>query len=99
MVTALICAPRHMIPGSARDAGHEYNGRGFGPAQLDQSSRSSAAIRGREQQLIDYYRGRGISTRYSRNRPGKSKPGAVYAGSARHVWTDIMDPSSRLAWT
>jgi hypothetical protein len=46
---------------AARDARHEYNDLGFGPAQLDQSSRSLAAIRGREQQLIDHYRSRGIS--------------------------------------
>lgn len=31
------------------------------PARLDQSSASSAAIRGREQQLIQSFRGQGIS--------------------------------------
>jgi hypothetical protein len=46
---------------AARDSGHAYNDLGFGPAQLDQSSESYAAIRGREQQLIDYYRGLGTS--------------------------------------
>jgi len=45
----------------ARDASHEYNDLGFGPAQLDKSSESYAAIRGREQQMIEYYRSRGIS--------------------------------------
>lgn len=40
---------------AARDASHAYNDLGFGPAQLDQSSASYAAIRGREQQLIDYF--------------------------------------------
>lgn len=43
-----------------RDAGHAYNGAGFGPAQLDQSG-SYSAIRGREQQLIEYYRDLGVS--------------------------------------
>ncbi|MFO1217585.1 MAG: RHS repeat-associated core domain-containing protein [Burkholderiaceae bacterium] len=36
-----------------RDASHHMNDKGFGPAVLDKSSRSSAAIRGREQQLTD----------------------------------------------
>jgi hypothetical protein len=44
-----------------RDSRHAYNARGFGPAQLDQSSTSAEAIRGREQQLINYYRDQGIS--------------------------------------
>jgi hypothetical protein len=39
-----------------RDASHERNTEGFGPAQLDQTSESSDAVRGREQQLIDYHR-------------------------------------------
>jgi hypothetical protein len=44
-----------------RDASHAYNDEGFGPAQLDQSSGSYPAIRGREQQMIDQYRGQGNS--------------------------------------
>ncbi len=36
-----------------RDAGHHMNNQGYGPAQLDKSSGNKAAIRGREQQLID----------------------------------------------
>jgi len=36
-----------------RDRAHHMNEEGYGPAELDQSSASSAAIRGREQQLID----------------------------------------------
>jgi hypothetical protein len=46
---------------ASRDAGHAYNDEGFGPAQLDQSSESYAAIRGREQQLIEYYQDLGVS--------------------------------------
>jgi hypothetical protein len=46
---------------AARDAGHVYTAEGFGPAELDQTSESYAAIRGREQQLIEYYREQGIS--------------------------------------
>jgi hypothetical protein len=38
---------------AARDAGHDYTNRGYGPAELDQSSANPDAIRGREQQLID----------------------------------------------
>ena len=38
---------------AARDAGHHMSDKGFGPAVLDKSSSNSAAIRGREQQLID----------------------------------------------
>jgi hypothetical protein len=37
----------------ARDRGHFMNKKGYGPAQLDQSSSDRAAIRGREQQLIE----------------------------------------------
>ena len=36
-----------------RDAGHHMTDQGFGPAQLDKSSGNKAAIRGREQQLIE----------------------------------------------
>lgn len=46
---------------AARDASHAYNDFGFGPAELDQTSDSYAAIRGREQQLIEYYQDQGIS--------------------------------------
>jgi len=42
---------------AARDRGHHVSRRGFGPAELDKSSTSRAAIRGREQQLIDAYGG------------------------------------------
>ncbi len=37
---------------AARDANHHMNEKGFGEAQLDKSSTSADAIRGREQQLI-----------------------------------------------
>ncbi len=36
-----------------RDAGHHMNREGYGPAVLDKSSSNSAAIRGREQQVIE----------------------------------------------
>jgi hypothetical protein len=36
-----------------RDVGHHKNAEGYGPARLDKSSTNRAAIRGREQQLID----------------------------------------------
>jgi hypothetical protein len=36
-----------------RDVSHHMNDKGFGPAMLDKSSSNAAAIRGREQQLID----------------------------------------------
>jgi hypothetical protein len=36
-----------------RDAGHHMNDKDFGPAVLDRSSSNGAAIRGREQQLIE----------------------------------------------
>ena len=48
-------APEDIV--SARDANHHMNDQGYGPAQLDQSSTNKAAIRGREQQLIDYHGG------------------------------------------
>ncbi len=41
-----------------RERNHHRNKDGFGPAKLDKSSKNRAAIRGREQQLIDYYRKR-----------------------------------------
>ena len=40
-----------------RDVNHHMNKDGYGPAILDKSSSSSAAIRGREQQLIDAHGG------------------------------------------
>lgn len=40
-----------------RDAKHHMNKKGYGPAILDKSSTNKNAIRGREQQLIDYYGG------------------------------------------
>lgn len=40
-----------------RDANHHRNQDGYGPAVLDKSSTNSAAIRGREQQLIDAHGG------------------------------------------
>jgi RHS repeat-associated protein len=36
-----------------RDASHHMNDKGFGPAALDKSTSNAAAIRGREQQLIE----------------------------------------------
>jgi hypothetical protein len=36
-----------------RDLGHHMTEQGYGPAQLDKSSSNRAAIRGREQQLIE----------------------------------------------
>ena len=45
----------------ARDSGHEYNQKGFGPAVLDKSSENYGAIRGREQQLIEFNRARGTA--------------------------------------
>ena len=40
-----------------RDRNHHMNDKGFGPAVLDKSSNNYAAIRGREQMLIDLYGG------------------------------------------
>lgn len=45
---------------SRRDSSHEYNSLGFGEAQLDVSTTSRNAIRGREQQLVDDYRSLGV---------------------------------------
>jgi len=44
-----------------RDSSHAYTAKGYGPATLDLSSTNGSAIRGREQQLIEYYRNLGIS--------------------------------------
>lgn len=38
---------------ATRDASHHMNQKGFGPAVLDSSSSNAAAIRGREQMLIE----------------------------------------------
>lgn len=40
-----------------RDRGHHMTEEGFGPAVLDMSTTSWAAVRGREQMLIDYHGG------------------------------------------
>jgi hypothetical protein len=48
--------PSRMTPEeivARRDAGHHMNDKDFGPAMLDKSSSNGAAIRGREQQLIE----------------------------------------------
>ena len=50
-----------------RDSGHVYSKRGFGPAQLDQSSTNKDAISGREQMLIDYYVSLGRSGNVDKN--------------------------------
>ena len=42
---------------AARDINHHMNSKGFGPAVLDRSSTNAAAIRGREQILIDSFFG------------------------------------------
>jgi RHS repeat-associated protein len=42
---------------AARDRNHHMNEEGYGPAELDKSSSNPDAIRGREDQLIDYYGG------------------------------------------
>lgn len=44
-----------------RDAGHHMNDKGYSPARLDKSSTNQAAIRGREQQLIDKHKTEGRS--------------------------------------
>jgi RHS repeat-associated protein len=51
-----------------RDVGHEMSKSGFGPAILDRASESGNPIRGREQQLIDYYGGAQIAGGTSGNR-------------------------------
>ena len=40
-----------------RDKNHHMTPKGYGPAQLDRTSSNRQAIRGREQQLIDYHGG------------------------------------------
>jgi len=77
---------------AARDVNHEYNDLGFGPAQLDQSSSSYAAIRGREQQLIDYYRSQGISANVL-NGIGPDNPNR---GRYLQVAFDMFGP---ISWT
>jgi hypothetical protein len=57
--------PRENV--AQRDYGHAYNKKGFGPAQLDQSSANEDAIKGREQMLIDYFVSRGVSGNYDKN--------------------------------
>lgn len=42
---------------NCRECGHHMNIKGFGEARLDQISKSYSAIRGREQQLINYFGG------------------------------------------
>jgi hypothetical protein len=44
-------SPRENV--ARRDAGHHMNEKGFGPAELDETSPNPLAIRGREQQLIE----------------------------------------------
>jgi len=44
-----------------RNASHAYNAKGYDVGVLDKTSSSKEAIRGREQQLIEYYRRLGIS--------------------------------------
>ena len=53
--------PRENI--ARRDSSHSRNKEGFGPAKLDQSSTNKAAVRGREQQLIDRNRQQGTAAK------------------------------------
>ena len=48
-------SPRDNV--AKRDQNHHMNEKGFGSAVLDETSSNKNAIRGREQQLIDYYGG------------------------------------------
>jgi hypothetical protein len=58
-----------------RDVNHHMNQEGYGPAILDKSSANSAAIRGREQQLIDAHGGAQSVGGTSGNRINGVSPG------------------------
>ena len=69
------------------------NEKGFGPAVLDESSTNSAAIRGREQQLIDKHGGAkrdgGTSGNDIRGISKRNKKGDYYFEEARKAFGDI----------
>jgi RHS repeat-associated protein len=71
---------------AARDASHAYSSEGFGPAIIDRSSSIPGVIRGREQQLIDGYRGLGISANKINGVSPRNPNYEEYMGSARKAF-------------
>jgi RHS repeat-associated protein len=72
-----------------RDGGHAYNDLGFGPARLDRSSVNPAAIRGREQQLIQSFRDQGISANKINGISPTNPNGPFYLRSATDVFGSL----------
>lgn len=73
--------PRENI--ARRDRRHHRNKDGYGPAKLEKSSASRAAIRGREQQVIDYNRKRGKAADQYNGISPKNKKRQQYLAAAR----------------
>ncbi|RDY26577.1 RHS repeat-associated core domain-containing protein [Lachnotalea glycerini] len=76
-----------------RDANHHMNDKGFGPAQLDKTSKNYKAIRGREQLLIDKHGGAqstGGKSGNSINGIGKNnKKKTIYLNAAKGEFGEI----------
>ena len=77
-----------------RDKNHHMNEKGFGPAVLESSSSSYEAIRGREQDLIDYYGGAkstGGTSGNAINGIGANNPNKdMYISSSRNEFGVLM---------
>jgi RHS repeat-associated protein len=72
-----------------RDKSHHRNKEGFGPAKLDQTSTNRSAIRGREQQLIDYNRQKGTAAQQINGIRSKNKKRQEYLDAAEQEFGKV----------
>lgn len=79
-----------------RDRGHQKNSEGFGEAGLDKSSSKPNAIRGREQQLIEYHGGArsqgGRSGNHLNGISGRNRRGKRYLAAASEEFGTLPSP-------
>lgn len=73
-----------------RDGSHSKNKEGFDEAELDKFSTNADAIRGREQNLIDYERKRGKSANNINGISQRNKKRAIYLLAAVETFGEIL---------
>ncbi len=73
-----------------RDGSHSKNNKGFDEAELDKFSTNADAIRGREQNLIDYERKRGKSANTINGISQRNKKRAVYLLAAVETFGELV---------
>jgi hypothetical protein len=73
-----------------RDNSHEKNEDGFGEAEIDKFSTNAQAIRGREQQLIDYSRKQGNSANLINGISQRNKKRKIYLVAAIETFGELL---------